>query len=336
MGVVNGKEVYVGNERLFERLGLLAGLPEETQRNVEAWKQLGGTIGFMSTEGHGIVCAYCAADGVRQESPSVVAHLKKLGIAITMLTGDNEEAALAVGRQVGLSPDEIQSKLLPEEKLDYLKVLSTGEEASSLLRLRKNRHVVLFCGDGVNDAPALAAADVGVAIGAGAALAMETADVTLLDSNLEKLEYCMQVGRRVIRKIWENIIFSITVKLIVLVFALAGKTHLWAAIATDVGAMILVTLNSMTLLPRSSSTKPDVSLECLSDGSQEKGGCTPTQEKGGCCDEGCCAPPQAKGGCCDEGCCAPTQEKGGCCDEGCCAPPQEEDEKAFHKMKINT
>jgi len=86
LGVIDGKEVYVGNERLFERLGLLSNVSEKNRRLVEEWKNLGGTIGYMSIEGHGIVCAYCAADGIREEAESVVKNLKKLGISINMLT----------------------------------------------------------------------------------------------------------------------------------------------------------------------------------------------------------------------------------------------------------
>lgn len=87
-------------------------------------------------------------------------------------------------------------------------------------------------------------------MGAGAALAMETSDITLLDSNLEKLEYSLLMGKRVTRKIRQNVVFSFMVKLVVLGFAFAGMTSLWAAIGSDVGAMILVTINSMTLLPK--------------------------------------------------------------------------------------
>jgi Cd2+/Zn2+-exporting ATPase len=249
-GVVNGLEVHVGNERLFDRLGLLVGLADSDHKKVEAWASIGGTVGYMSVEGEGIVCAFCVADGVRPESAAVVKSLKKLGIDLTMLTGDNRDAAIAVGGQVGLAGDEIQAKLLPSDKLEFVQSLSADHvKRSALFNLCSPRQMVMMCGDGVNDAPALAAADIGVAMGAGAALAMETADVTLLDSNLEKLEFSIRMGRRVIAKIKQNVAFSIGVKFVVLGFALTGKTSLWAAIASDVGAMLLVTLNAMLLLP---------------------------------------------------------------------------------------
>jgi hypothetical protein len=136
-------------------------------------------------------------------------------------------------------------------------------------------------------------------MGAGAALAMETADVTLLDSDLRKLAYSMQMGRRVINKIKQNIVISISVKLIVLVFALLGKTSLWAAIASDVGAMLVVTLNAMLLLPGKAGNKSTDRAMALTDDPEAAlsttlsthvpGPVQITTEKKSCCASGVCS-----------------------------------------------
>ena len=198
---------------------------------------------------------YCVADAVRSESADVIQKLHNLSIDVLMLTGDHSSTASAVGLSIGLHEQQIKSQLLPEEKLSIVSEIQNdlSKGRSSLAMLCSTRHLVLMCGDGVNDAPALAAADVGVAM-AGSAVAMETADVTLLDPNLSKLVHALNMGRRVIRKIKENVAFSLFVKFLVLGFALAGKAALWAAIASDVGAMLLVTINSMLLLPASQPT----------------------------------------------------------------------------------
>jgi Cd2+/Zn2+-exporting ATPase len=271
-GVVDGIQVNVGNRRLFERLGLYADLPASEKNKTQDWEAAGGTVGFMSIGNNGIVCSYCVADAVRPEALDVLKKFGRMGIDVTMLTGDNADAAQAIGRQVGLQGESIKSQLLPEEKLSIVSEMKDQREGdrSVLANLCSARRLVLMCGDGVNDAPALAIADVGVAMGEGAALAMETADVTLLDSRLEKLVYSIEMGRRVIRKIKENVVFSIGVKLVVLGFTLAGKASLWGAIATDVGAMLLVTLNGMLLLP--SKSQPNRTEEVDGRGDIENGG----------------------------------------------------------------
>mmetsp|Transcript_38298 Transcript_38298/g.78048 ORF Transcript_38298/g.78048 Transcript_38298/m.78048 type:complete len:459 (+) Transcript_38298:549-1925(+) len=246
--VVEGKHVYVGNEKLFRRLGLYDNLSNADVETAHKWTRTGGTLGYISIEGDGIVGFYCVADKIRNESMEVVKRLKKMGIDITMLTGDQRPAAIGIGNQIGLTEDDIKSQLLPEDKLDFI---SNAVEANKAKRCCGTKRNVMMVGDGVNDAPALALADVSVAMGEGAALAMETADVTLMDSNLNKLYYIIIMGRRVIRTIIENVTFSLATKAIVAGFTFAGKASLWAAIASDVGAMLIVTLNGMKLLPSS-------------------------------------------------------------------------------------
>ena len=179
--------------------------------------------------------------------------LQKMGIEIIMLTGDQRPAAIGIGGQIGLEEHDIKSELLPKDKLTEIGDAVKENEMNK--KCWKAKRAVMMVGDGVNDAPALALADVSFAMGKGAALAMDTANVTLMDSNLNKLVYTVRMGRRVIRTIIENVLFSLIVKAVVMGFTFAGRASLWAAIATDVGAMLIVTVNGMKLLPTSRKEK---------------------------------------------------------------------------------
>ncbi len=249
---VNGTDVYVGNMRLFERLGMLHRVPNEELDILRQWTENGFTVGFLSIGSAGIVGSYCVADKIRAEASEVLEKVRRMNIEPIMLTGDNHKAAMYIGKSVGLQAKHIKSQLLPQEKLQYVEsVISKSYDTSkeSCLSFGQREDLIMMCGDGVNDAPALALANVGVAMGAGAAIAMESADVTLLDSDLRKLVKLLELSKGVTRKIIENVTFSLFVKLLVFILTFTGYASLWAAIGSDVGAMLLVTTNSMRLLP---------------------------------------------------------------------------------------
>lgn len=252
VGIIDKKKVHVGNKRLFLRLGLHQKLSEEDKVTVDGWASSGGTIGFISIEGEGIVGSYCVADKIRDETKIVIQDLKEKGVDITMLTGDQRQAALGVAQQIGLDESDVRSDLLPEEKLTAIQeMVDACKSQKKCRRLKK----VMMVGDGVNDAPALAIADISVAMGEGSALALETADVTLMGSDLSKLLFIINMGPRVTRRIVENVVFSFVIKAIVVGFTFGGKASLWGAIVSDVGAMLLVTLNGLRLLPSKSESK---------------------------------------------------------------------------------
>lgn len=185
-GIIDGKKVYVGNKRLFDRLGLYQELPTVEASKTNEWAASGGTIGFISIEGEGIVGAYCVADKIRKETKAVIGELKKKGINIKMLTGDLNQAALGVAKEIGLDEDNVQSECLPEDKLVAIQEL-VDEHRQQKTCCRA--HKVMMVGDGVNDAPALALANISVAMGDGSALALDTSDITLMGSDLNSVHY---------------------------------------------------------------------------------------------------------------------------------------------------
>jgi Cd2+/Zn2+-exporting ATPase len=178
------------------------------------------------------------ADLLRQTSQEALQALKAVNphYRIVMMTGDNLAAARRIAAGVdGL--DEVRAGLMPKDKLDVVKSLIAEYGP------------VAMVGDGVNDAPALAAATVGIAMGgAGTAQAMDTADVVLMQDDLTRLPDLVRTSRRSHNVIWQNILFSLGIKLVFLILALPGWTTLWMAVFADMGASLLVTLNGMRVL----------------------------------------------------------------------------------------
>ncbi len=230
-GVVDGQLLYLGSPRLFARLGLPAGaLGEEVARLQEEGK----TVVLLGTP-QALLGIIALADEVREEGAAAVAALKRAGISRTvMLTGDGEGTARAVAARLGV--DEYHAGLLPQGKVEAVRFLARRYGA------------VAMVGDGVNDAPALAAATVGVALGgASTDAALETADVVLAGADLTKLAFVFRLGRAAQGVIRQNVLFAVTVKVLAVLAVFPGWLTLWLAILADMGATLLVTLNAMRL-----------------------------------------------------------------------------------------
>jgi Zn2+/Cd2+-exporting ATPase len=233
-GMVEGLSYNIGSPKWVDEL-LGNGLNQEIQKQIHTLQNQGKTVMVICTD-HEIKALIAVADEVRETSLSIIEKLHALGIQKTiMLTGDNQGTAKAIGSQVGVT--EVQSELLPQDKLDFIK------------QLRQEYGKVAMVGDGINDAPALAAATVGIAMGgAGTDTALETADIALMGDDLRKLPFTIKLSRKALQIIKQNITFSIAIKLIALLLVIPGWLTLWIAIFADMGATLIVTLNSLRLL----------------------------------------------------------------------------------------
>jgi Cd2+/Zn2+-exporting ATPase len=227
-GWVDGRLATIGNHALFDDLhphsdGLCELVEHAEQR---------GQTAMLLCDGDRVRGFIAAADEVRPESRDVVAQLRGLGLRTAMLTGDNPTAAREVGALLGI--DDVRAGLLPEEKV------------SAVQQLAASGGVLAMVGDGINDAPALAAAGLGVAVGgAGSAIAMETADVVLMSGDLTRLPFAVRLSRFALRLIRQNVAFSLGIKLAFILLALGGWATLWMAVAADMGVSLLVTFNGL-------------------------------------------------------------------------------------------
>ncbi len=229
---ISGRSYWIGSHRFLEERGQET---PEVHRKLDELSRQGQSVVVLGNDEH--VCGFLAlADGLRSETRQALTDLRACGISpLVMLTGDNEATARALGAQAGV--DEVHAELLPEDKVALIEGLADRYE-----------HVAMV-GDGVNDAPAMARASVGIAMGAaGSDAAIETADIALMADDLSKLPWLVRHSRRTLSIIRANVALSLGIKAIFVVLTLLGSASLWSAIAADMGASLIVTFNGLRLL----------------------------------------------------------------------------------------
>jgi Cd2+/Zn2+-exporting ATPase len=229
---VGSGRAIIGNHRLFEERGLCS---PAIDARLAALAAQGRTAVLVGHDGQAIGII-AVADEVREAGRDAIDLLRRQGIArVALLTGDNADTARAIGAALGV--DEVRAELLPEDKVE------------AIVDLQRRYGTVAMVGDGVNDAPALATADVGIAMGAaGSDAALETADVALMADELLKVPYAVRLSRATVRNIRANIAFSLALKAAFLALAVAGVATLWMAVVADMGASLIVIANGLRLL----------------------------------------------------------------------------------------
>jgi Cd2+/Zn2+-exporting ATPase len=230
-GRVNGRELVLGNHRLIEERGQCNAEVEALLRTHE---EQGRTLTLLADAG-GVLALFAVADTIKDSSREAVAELQRLGVVPVMLTGDNLATAQTVARQAGIA--EVQGNLLPEDKLAAIEALQQRHGATAMT------------GDGINDAPALARAEIGFAMGgAGTDVAMEAADVVIMNDDLRRIPETIRLSRRTHGVLWQNIVLALGIKSVFMVLALLGTATMWMAVFADMGATLLVVANGLRLL----------------------------------------------------------------------------------------
>ncbi len=224
LAVIDGEIVLCGNRKLMEHH--LVSLSSCTMESY-------GTEVLIAVEGE--FAGYMViADTVKADAKTAIADLKKQGLTPAMLTGDAKKSAESVASDTGI--DEVHAKLLPQDKLTRLQ------------EIRGKYGSVMFVGDGINDAPVLAGADVGAAMGSGADAAIEAADVVFMTSDMEAIPQSIRIANTAVHISWQNIVFALAVKICVMILGLLGFASMWMAVFADTGVAMLCVLNSVRIL----------------------------------------------------------------------------------------
>ncbi len=221
--MLNGREILCGNETLMADHSIV--LPGK-------FKGIGTRV-IVAVDGT-YAGDLLIADTLKPGAKAAVDRLKQLGLGTVMLTGDAQETAAAIASNTGI--DQVRARLLPEEKL------------SALQEIRAEKGAVMYVGDGINDAPVLAGADVGAAMGTGADAAIEAADVVFMTSDIGAVPEALSIARATARIAWQNVVFALAIKAIVMILGLMGHASMWMAVFADSGVAMLCVVNSIRLL----------------------------------------------------------------------------------------
>lgn len=236
---------FIGNHKMAHELGVCSPEIEAKLAEIEARGESLAILGHTPHEGcaGAVLGIISIGDTMRTEAPEALRLLHAAGLKkVVMLSGDNQRTASAIAKLAGI--DEAYGDLMPEQKIEHIR------------RLMAEHHYVGMIGDGVNDAPALAIASVGIAMGAiGSDTAIETADMALMQDDLTRVAEAIALGRRTLSIIQFNVTFALAVKALFLILAFTGHTSLWLAILADTGATLLVITNALRLLGGARSTQ---------------------------------------------------------------------------------